>query len=137
MIYHAFASDTESFVPEWTFKVLYPNTPHLCILMDPKVTAAIAIILVTTLNLISQSMGTNSSVVITTVKLLALLFVAILGVISLARHGAGPALRPSTIFDGSSTSPGSYAIALYSGLWAFDGWDACSVNPTNLMMMRS
>jgi amino acid transporter len=27
------------------------------------------------------------------------------------------------IFDGTSTSPSAYALALYSGLWAFDGWD--------------
>jgi len=27
------------------------------------------------------------------------------------------------LFTGSSTSPSAYALALYSGLWAFDGWD--------------
>lgn len=28
-----------------------------------------------------------------------------------------------SLFEGSSTSPSSYALALYSGLWAYDGWD--------------
>jgi amino acid transporter len=84
--------------------------------------------LVTTLNLISRSMGTDSAVFITTIKLFALLFVGILGMISLIRHGAGPGLQPSTLFEGSSLNPSNYAIALYSGLWAFDGWDACSVS---------
>ena len=27
------------------------------------------------------------------------------------------------LFEGSSNSPSAYALALYSGLWAFDGWD--------------
>ncbi|CCG82589.1 putative Amino acid transporter [Taphrina deformans PYCC 5710] len=29
-------------------------------------------------------------------------------------------------FSGSSLNGGTYALALYSGLWAFDGWDNCS-----------
>lgn len=32
----------------------------------------------------------------------------------------------SNLFEGSATSPGAYALALYSGLWAFDGWDQTS-----------
>lgn len=32
----------------------------------------------------------------------------------------------SSLFEGSATSPGAYALALYSGLWAFDGWDQTS-----------
>ena len=93
-----------------------------------QITAVLAIILVSILNLASRSMGTRFSVVITTVKLGALVFVGVLGVIGLVRHGAGPALSPSGIFLGTSPRPGSYAIALYSGLWAFDGWDACCVS---------
>lgn len=27
------------------------------------------------------------------------------------------------LFDTASKNPSSYALALYSGLWAFDGWD--------------
>ncbi len=96
-------------------------------LNELQVTAIIAIVLVSILNLISRSMGTNSAIIITTIKLGALLFVAILGLISLIRHGAGPALAPSNLFLGASSQLSSYAIALYSGLWAFDGWDACCV----------
>ncbi|ORY28294.1 putative L-methionine porter [Naematelia encephala] len=109
MIYHATTGDPEAIVPEWTFKI----------------TATIAIILVSILNLVSQTMGPNSSVVITTVKTGSLIFVAVLGIVWFATHGGGPSLAPSSLFEGTSTSPGSYALALYSGLWAFDGWDAC------------
>lgn len=48
--------------------------------------------------------------------------IAVLGVIQLARGQASTSFR-EPVFDGSSTSPSSYALAFYSGLWAFDGWD--------------
>ena len=74
-------------------------------------------------------MGPSSAIFITTIKLCALVFVAILGLISLIRHGAGTDMLPANIFAGTSSQPSNYAIALYSGLWAFDGWDACCVSP--------
>lgn len=48
--------------------------------------------------------------------------ITLLGVIQLARGRATPSFTTS-IFEGTSTSPSSYALAFYSGLWAFDGWD--------------
>jgi len=32
-------------------------------------------------------------------------------------------------FEGTSTSASSWAVALYAGLWAFDGWDNVSTVP--------
>lgn len=58
---------------------------------------------------------------------MSLIFVGVLGVVHLARFGAGPSFTKESFFAGSATNPSKYAIALYSGLWAFDGWDACSV----------
>jgi hypothetical protein len=48
--------------------------------------------------------------------------ITLLGLIQLARGRATTSLTTS-VFDGTSTSPSAYALALYSGLWAFDGWD--------------
>lgn len=48
--------------------------------------------------------------------------ITVLGIVQLARGRASTSLT-EPIFSGSSTSPSSYALALYSGLWAFDGWD--------------
>lgn len=48
--------------------------------------------------------------------------ITILGIVQLARGKASSSLR-QPLFDGSSTSPSSWSLALYSGLWAFDGWD--------------
>lgn len=111
MIYHAVTGEEESVVPEWTFKV----------------TALFAVVLSTGLNLASQSAGTKASVVITSVKMTSLLFVGVLGIVYLTRNGPGPSFSKD-IFQGTSASPGNFAIAIYSGLWSFDGWDACSVS---------
>ena len=32
----------------------------------------------------------------------------------------------TALFDGTTKDVGQYALALYSGLWAFDGWDQCT-----------
>lgn len=45
-----------------------------------------------------------------------------LGIVQLARGKATATFRQPW-FDDSSRSPSAYALALYSGLWAFDGWD--------------
>lgn len=45
-----------------------------------------------------------------------------LGIVQLARGKASSSFR-EPVFDDSSKSPSAYALALYSGLWAFDGWD--------------
>lgn len=110
MIFHAFTGDTEAKVPEWTFRI----------------TALLAVVLVSALNVISAKSGAHSAVVFTTIKIGSLIFVAILGLLYYARHGPGG--LSGNIFAGSSKNPSSYAIALYSGLWAFDGWDQCSVS---------
>lgn len=50
------------------------------------------------------------------------LAITIIGLVQLIRGKASTSLTES-LFSGSSTSPSEYALALYSGLWAFDGWD--------------
>lgn len=48
--------------------------------------------------------------------------ITVLGIIQLARgHISTSFTEP--LFEGSSTTPSAYALALYSGLWTFDGWD--------------
>lgn len=112
MIYQALTGSTDAIVPEWTFKV----------------TGTIAVILISGLNLISPTSGTHSAVVLTAIKIGSLIFVGVLGLLYLIRHGPGPSFASGSVFKGSSTNLSDYAIALYSGLWAFDGWDQCSVS---------
>ena len=48
--------------------------------------------------------------------------ITVLGLIQFARGKASASFKKSW-FEGSTTSPASYSLAFYSGLWAFDGWD--------------
>ncbi|KDQ18122.1 hypothetical protein BOTBODRAFT_29449 [Botryobasidium botryosum FD-172 SS1] len=107
LIYHATSSDdSPDAIPAWAIKL----------------TACAAVVTVSLLCVASPKLGTRASVVFTVVKLSALLAIAILGVVQIARGRATASLTES-VFAGTSTNPSSYALALYSGLWAFDGWD--------------
>ncbi|WVF72013.1 hypothetical protein IAT40_006825 [Kwoniella sp. CBS 6097] len=108
LIVHSLSSSDDPVTPEWSIKV----------------TALLALLLVSILNLVSRTSGTDSTVVLTTIKIGSLLFVAVLGVIALIKDGPGPGLT-NGLFEGTKTELSAYAIALYSGLWAFDGWDSC------------
>ncbi|KAF7976719.1 hypothetical protein HWV62_5895 [Athelia sp. TMB] len=77
-----------------------------------KLTALIAIYVVTALCAFSRNTGARAAIAFTTVKVLALL----------ARGKTSTSLT-EPLFKDSSTSPSAYALALYSGLWAVDGWD--------------
>lgn len=111
MIYHAVTGNADPDVPVWSVQI----------------TATIGIIVISLLNVISPTAGAHSAVVFTSIKIGALVLVAVLGFIYFLRHGAGTGFGKET-FEWTSSEPGSWAIALYSGLWAFDGWDQCSVS---------
>ncbi|KAK1236538.1 hypothetical protein PQX77_000231 [Marasmius sp. AFHP31] len=87
-----------------------------------KLTAVFAVLLVTLACVWTTKLGPRVAVVFTSVKVAALVAVTILGIIQLARGKATESLRQPW-FEGSSKSPSAYSLALYSGLWAFDGWD--------------
>ncbi|WVW82894.1 hypothetical protein I302_104908 [Kwoniella bestiolae CBS 10118] len=113
LLYHTFSSPTTEeevlTVPEWSIKF----------------TATLALVLVSLLNILSRTSGTDSTLILTTIKIGALVFVGVLGLIALVKNGPGDSLTPSGLFEGTKSDLSSYAIALYSGLWAFDGWDSC------------
>ncbi|KAF8910960.1 L-methionine transporter [Gymnopilus junonius] len=83
-----------------------------------KLTAIGAVLVVTALCVGAKKLGTRVAVIFTAVKIL----VTVLGIVQLARGKASSSLK-QPLFDGSSSSPSSYSLAFYSGLWAFDGWD--------------
>ncbi|KAF6765237.1 L-methionine transporter [Ephemerocybe angulata] len=87
-----------------------------------KLTAVAAVAVVTILCIAARKLGTRVAVVFTTLKIVALVLVTTLGIVTIARGKASNSLR-GNLFTGSSHSPSQYSLALYSGLWAFDGWD--------------
>jgi len=50
------------------------------------------------------------------------LSVAVMGIIQLTRGKTSTSLKEG-LFEGTSPNPSAYALALFSGLWAFEGWD--------------
>ena len=96
-----------------------------------KSVALIGLFAVTFLNCISTKLGTKMGDMFMFMKFIALLGVTIIGII-VAFTGlsySGPAntdWKDKGWFEGTSTSASSWAVALYAGLWAFDGWDNVS-----------
>lgn len=84
--------------------------------------------LVTLLNCVSTKVGTRMGDIFMFLKIFALFGITVIGIIvavtGFTWHGT-----PSTDwktkgwFKGTSSDPSSWAVALYAGLWAFDGWD--------------
>ncbi|KAF8549883.1 amino acid transporter [Imleria badia] len=83
-----------------------------------KLTAVIAVVLVAVICMATRNMGARASVVFTTIKI----SITVLGLVQLARGRASESFG-EPLFDDSSKSPSAYSLALYSGLWAFGGWD--------------
>ncbi|EKM55586.1 uncharacterized protein PHACADRAFT_93389 [Phanerochaete carnosa HHB-10118-sp] len=81
-------------------------------------TAVAAVLIVSVICVATPTLGTRAAVVFMTVKLA----VTIIGIVQLA-GGHSSSSFTTDIFAGSSKSPSEYALALYSGLWAYDGWD--------------
>lgn len=93
-----------------------------------KLFAIIALTAVTAINSFSTKLGARTGNVLFVLKLLLLLALIVLGIVGaviLRKDPVPSALVASGghIFAGSSKDIGHYAIALYAGLWAYDGWD--------------
>lgn len=91
---------------------------------------------VTLLNCISTKLGTRSADVFMFLKFFALIGVTIIGIVvattGLSYTGdATDDWKTQGWFDNTSTDVSSWAVAIYSGLWAFDGWD--NVSPPHII----
>ena len=90
--------------------------------------ALAGLVMVTLLNCISTRLGTRIGDVLMFMKFVALFGITITGIVVAATgftwHGK-PNMDWKTTgwFVGTSSDPSSWAVALYAGLWAFDGWD--------------
>lgn len=94
--------------------------------------AFVGIIGVTFLNCISTRVGTRVNDLLMLLKFVALIGVTITGVVVAitGRTFNGPAnleWKAHDWFDGTNFDLSGWALALYAGLWAFDGWDNVSI----------
>ena len=87
-----------------------------------------ALIVVTLLNCISTRLAARIGDLFMFFKIIALIAVTVIGVIVAAtgfsyRGPANTDWKTHSWFAGTSTDISNWAVALYAGLWAFDGWD--------------
>lgn len=100
-----------------------------------KLFAVLVVILITALNCLSSKTGTRAQVVLTFLKLIALVAVTVMGFVRLGLGKESDAMK-ANVWEGSTESIGGYALALYSGLWSVDGWDSSNFVAGELRNVR-
>ncbi|SPN98990.1 related to blood-brain barrier large neutral amino acid transporter [Cephalotrichum gorgonifer] len=99
--------------------------------INPWITKAVALMglmLVTFLNCVSTRLGTRINDMLMFLKFIALIGVTVIGIVVAATgfSSSGEASRDwkeHSWFEGTSSDLSAWALALYAGLWAYDGWD--------------
>jgi amino acid transporter len=86
------------------------------------------IVVVTLVNSISTKLATRISDMFMFLKFVALLAVTVLGIVVAAtglsfKHEPNQEWKSHGWFSGTSKDITDWAVAVYAGLWAFDGWD--------------
>ncbi|KAM3958858.1 b(0,+)-type amino acid transporter 1 [Aphomia sociella] len=89
-----------------------------------KLTSLSALLIMTYINITSVKLFVKVQNVFGVCKVFACLIVIGGGIYEIARGNTGHLNKG---FEGSTTSPGGIALALYSGLWAYDGWNSVTV----------
>lgn len=91
--------------------------------------ALLGLVLVTAINCVSTKLGTRSADFFMFLKFVALLAITVAGIVvattGLAYHkeALSQTWKSTSWFEGTSMSSSQWAVALYAGLWAYDGWD--------------
>lgn len=107
LFFHATAADASpDSIPQWAIKF----------------TACIAVIIVSILCVATPKLATRVAVLFTSAKIAVLIAVTVMGLLQLGRGKASTAFR-EPLFEGTSPNPSAFALALFSGLWAYEGWD--------------
>ncbi|KAF9161137.1 hypothetical protein DFQ26_004823 [Actinomortierella ambigua] len=89
-----------------------------------KAVAVVCVLIISALNSISVTIGTRIQDVFTVIKIISLLVIAIAGIVVLAQQTTSSSHVFDHAFEGESDPTlGDIALGLYTGLWAYDGWN--------------
>lgn len=89
-----------------------------------KFVAILLALALTLLNIKSTKNTMNLQNAMTLIKIIALILMAMWGLL-ITKKTSGITSKP--LFDGSSPIPGNYALALFSALWSYDGWNNLNI----------
>nr|XP_032834876.1 large neutral amino acids transporter small subunit 1-like isoform X2 [Petromyzon marinus] len=103
---------------------LKPAFPKVCAVPEApaKLLACACVVLLTAVNCVSVRAATRVQDAFMGAKLLALGLIISLGFVQIAR-GDVPNLLPETVFSGTNYDVKHIVLALYSGLFAYGGWN--------------
>lgn len=88
-----------------------------------KLVAIACVLFLSGLNSVSVSLGTRIQDVFTIIKVITLLVISIAGLVVLGQKSLGSHNFDHAFESESQPSLGDVALGLYSGLWAYDGWN--------------
>ncbi|XP_045776167.1 b(0,+)-type amino acid transporter 1-like isoform X1 [Maniola jurtina] len=109
-------------IQPFTTNIMQPYGDHKD--MAIKLGSLSALFVMTYINITSVKLFVKVQNVFGVCKVFACLVVIGGGIYEIAR---GNTENLNKGFEGSTTSPGGIALALYSGLWAYDGWNSVTV----------
>lgn len=81
-------------------------------------------VLIAVINSLTVKATTSFVRVFSTSKIMAVVLVAVVGVVFTLHNGAYPEVfsHPFRTIEGHVTSPATVALAMYGVLWSYDGW---------------
>ncbi|CAF4021696.1 unnamed protein product [Rotaria sordida] len=86
-----------------------------------KMTAVFTLLILMNINSISVSAANRLNIIFVICKVVTIIIVIIVGIVRIAQ---GHTKYLQNGFDGTTTKPLNVALAFYSGLWAYDGWNS-------------
>ncbi|TPX36179.1 hypothetical protein SmJEL517_g01443 [Synchytrium microbalum] len=101
-----------------------------------KLAAMICVTLLTGINCLSVKIGLRVMDYSTVTKLLGILLIGVVGLASIGKFKDAADANAADIFVGTTSDFGQLSLAMYSALWAYDGWNNLNlvtgelVNPT-------
>ncbi|CAO3648746.1 unnamed protein product [Mucor hiemalis] len=91
----------------------------------PKLLAVVCLLILTLVNALSVRAGIRVQDILTVIKVLTAIVISVVGVVVLTNKGlvVGDSFHGDPFAGFGSITFGQFAVAFYSGLWAYDGWN--------------
>lgn len=99
-----------------------------------RIIAILGIASLTAINCFSLKWTNRVQIICTSLKLAALVTIGLIGFSAITQSKS---LFTQPIFQGTSSNPADYALALYTALWAYDGWSSLNLVTGNPIIFNT